>query len=125
MYYLPTPKSPHGCDVDPSGEYIVAGGKLAALIPVHSFSKFKKAVEGKEFDGEFDGIPIVKYESVIAGEVKDPGLGPLHTEFDGQGVRIHFDVPLFRDCEVEDRNVGSSRSHSDLLFDRALDDSRR
>ncbi|MFZ2196756.1 MAG: hypothetical protein WAV13_03420, partial [Thermodesulfovibrionales bacterium] len=85
VYYLPTPKSPHGCDVDPTGEYIVAGGKLAALIPVHSFSKFKTAIENKEFDGEFDGIPIVKYESVLAGEVKEPGLGPLHTEFDGQG----------------------------------------
>ena len=28
VYFLPTPKSPHGADVDPSGEYIVAGGKL-------------------------------------------------------------------------------------------------
>ena len=39
IYYLPTPKSPHGVDVDPTGEYIVAGGKLATVIPVHSFSK--------------------------------------------------------------------------------------
>ena len=31
MYLLPTPKSPHGVDIDPTGEYIVAGGKLAAL----------------------------------------------------------------------------------------------
>ena len=36
VYYLPTPKSPHGVDVDPTGEYIVAGGKLATVIPVHS-----------------------------------------------------------------------------------------
>ena len=43
-YYLPTPKSPHGADVDPSGEYIVAGGKLATVIPVHSFSKMLKAI---------------------------------------------------------------------------------
>src|SRR6476469_4772269 len=34
VYYLPTPKSPHGVDIDPSGEYIVAGGKLATVIPV-------------------------------------------------------------------------------------------
>jgi nitrous-oxide reductase len=85
IYYLPTPKSPHGVDVDPSGEYIAAGGKLAALIPVHSFSKMLKAIEAEEFEGEADGIPILKYESVIAGEVKDCGLGPLHTEFDGKG----------------------------------------
>ncbi len=85
VYYLPTPKSPHGVDVDPSGEYIVGGGKLATVIPVHSFSKMLKAIENKEFEGEVDGIPILKYEAVIAGEVQNPGLGPLHTEFDGKG----------------------------------------
>ncbi len=85
IYYLPTPKSPHGVDVDPSGEYIAAGGKLATVIPVHSFSKMIKAIEGKQFDGEIDGIPILKYDAVVAGEVQDPGLGPLHTEFDGEG----------------------------------------
>lgn len=36
-YYIPCPKSPHGSDVDPSGEYIVGSGKLASLIPVFSF----------------------------------------------------------------------------------------
>lgn len=39
LYFLPTPKSPHGCDVDPSGEYIVGSGKLSADVTVHSFSK--------------------------------------------------------------------------------------
>ncbi|HEX6107627.1 MAG TPA: nitrous oxide reductase, partial [Gemmatimonadales bacterium] len=52
VYYLPTPKSPHGVDVDPSGELIVAGGKLATVIPVHSFSKMIKAIEAKAFEGE-------------------------------------------------------------------------
>jgi nitrous-oxide reductase len=85
VYYLPTPKSPHGVDVDPTGEFIVAGGKLATVIPVHSFSKMLKAIENKAFDGEISGIPVLKYESVLAGEVKDAGLGPLHNEFDGQG----------------------------------------
>ena len=85
IYYLPTPKSPHGVDVDPTGEYIVAGGKLASVIPVHSFSKMLKAIEEKQFDGDVDGIPILKYDAVVAGEVQNPGLGPLHTEFDGNG----------------------------------------
>lgn len=85
IYYLPTPKSPHGVDVDPTGEYIAAGGKLASVIPVHSFSKMLKAIENKEFETTIDGIPVLKYESVIAGEVSNPGLGPLHTEFDGNG----------------------------------------
>ena len=85
IYYLPTPKSPHGVDVDPSGEYIAAGGKLASVIPVHSFSQMLKAIENKDFETTIDGIPVLKYESVIAGEVTNPGLGPLHTEFDGNG----------------------------------------
>jgi len=85
IYYLPTPKSPHGVDVDPTGEYIAAGGKLASVIPVHSFSKMLEAIENEEFETTIDGIPVLKYESVIAGEVQNPGLGPLHTEFDGEG----------------------------------------
>ncbi|MFL5517955.1 MAG: Sec-dependent nitrous-oxide reductase [Gemmatimonadales bacterium] len=84
-YYLPTPKSPHGVDVDPTGEYIVAGGKLATVIPVHSFTKMQKAIADRAFAGEDHGIPGLKYEAVVAGEVQNPGLGPLHTEFDGKG----------------------------------------
>ncbi len=92
VYYLPTPKSPHGVDVDPSGELIVAGGKLATVIPVHSFSKMIKAIEAKAFEGEVSGIPVLKYEAVVAGEVKDAGLGALHTEFDDKGFAYtsHF-----------------------------------
>jgi Nitrous oxide reductase len=85
MFYMPCPKSPHGADVDPTGEYIVGGGKLASVIPVFSFTKMKKATDGKEFEGSVDGIPVLKYESVLAGEVQKPGLGPLHTEFDDKG----------------------------------------
>jgi nitrous-oxide reductase len=84
-YMIPCPKSPHGCDVDPTGEYIVGSGKLAALIPVFSFDKMIKAIAAKDYAGEYDGIPVIKYESALYGEVKKPGLGPLHTEFDGKG----------------------------------------
>lgn len=84
-YFIPCPKSPHGCDVDPSGEYIVGSGKLAALIPVFSFTKLQQAIAAKTFEGEFEGIPVIKYESALYGEVQKPGLGPLHTEFDGKG----------------------------------------
>jgi nitrous-oxide reductase len=84
-YMIPCPKSPHGCDVDPTGEYIVGSGKLAALIPVFSFEKITKAIAAKDFIGDYDGIPVIKYESALYGEVQKPGLGPLHTEFDGNG----------------------------------------
>ena len=85
VYLIPCPKSPHGCDVDPSGEYIVGSGKLAALIPVFSFTKIQQAIAAKTFDGDYEGIPVIKYEAALHGEVKKPGLGPLHTEFDGKG----------------------------------------
>ena len=84
-YLIPCPKSPHGCDVSPTGEYIVGSGKLAATIPVFGFDKMIKSIEKKDFIGDFDGINVLKYESVLYGEVKKPGLGPLHTEFDDKG----------------------------------------
>ena len=101
---MPTPKSPHGADVDPTGEYIVAGGKLATVIPVHSFSKMLKAIEDKAFDGDAYGAPILKYESTIAGEVQDPGLGPLHTEFDGKGYAY---TSIFISSEVVKWKLGT------------------
>jgi nitrous-oxide reductase len=85
VFFLPTPKSPHGCDVDPSGEYIIGNGKLSADLTVHSFDKMIAAIEGERFDGDAYGIPILKFEEVLAGQVKSGGLGPLHTEFDGKG----------------------------------------
>src|SRR3569833_175384 len=97
VYMIPCPKSPHGADVDPSGEYIVGSGKLAALIPVFSFEKITKAVKDKLFEGDFYGIPVIKYEAALHGEVKKPGLGPLHTEFD---VRGNAYTSMFLSSEV-------------------------
>ncbi|WP_440999242.1 Sec-dependent nitrous-oxide reductase [Fodinibius sp. SL11] len=85
VYFLPTPKSPHGVDVDPTGQYIAAGGKLSTVIPVHSFDKMMTAIENEDFEGEEQGIPVLNYDSILHGEVENPGLGPLHTEFDGKG----------------------------------------
>lgn len=85
VFFLPTPKSPHGCDVDPTGQYIIGNGKLSADLTIHSFDNMLAAIEGKKFDGEAYGIPILKFEDVLAGVVKSGGLGPLHTEFDEKG----------------------------------------
>ena len=85
VYFLPTPKSPHGVDVDPTGEYIVGNGKLSADLTVHSFSKMMTAIENESFDEEVFGVPVLKFEEVVGGVVKDAGLGPLHTEFDNKG----------------------------------------
>ncbi len=104
VYYMPTPKSPHGVDVDPTGEYIVASGKLATVIPVHSFSKMLKAIEAKQIDTIVDGIPVLKYAATIAGEVQKPGLGPLHTEFDGKGYAY---TSMFISSEIVKWKLGT------------------
>lgn len=104
IYYIPTPKSPHGVDVDPTGQYIVGGGKLSTVIPVHSFDKMISAIENKKFDGDFEGIPILKYDEVIAGEVQNPGLGPLHTEFDGEGYAY---TSAFLSSEIVKWKIGT------------------
>ncbi len=104
VFFLPTPKSPHGCDVDPSGEYIIGAGKLSADLTIHSFTKMLDAIENEKFDGEAYGIPILKYEDVMAGVVKSGGLGPLHTEFDGKGNAY---TTFFISSEVVKWEIGS------------------
>lgn len=104
VYFLPTPKSPHGVDVSPDGEYIVGNGKLSADLTVHSFTKMLDAIKNKKFDGEAYGIPILKFEDVLAGTVKQAGLGPLHTEFDGKGNAY---TTMFISSELVKWNVES------------------
>ena len=84
LYLLPVPKSPHGIDTDPSGRWIVASGKLQPVASVFDFNKVHDAIEKKQFDAEVRGIPVLKYESVLEGDVP-VGLGPLHTQYDGKG----------------------------------------
>ncbi len=102
VYMIPCPKSPHGCDTDPTGEYIVGSGKLAAIIPVFSFTKMQAAIANKTYDGNYDGIPVLKYDAVLHGEVKKPGLGPLHTEFDDKGFAY---TSFFVSSEIVKWNV--------------------
>ena len=85
VYYVPSAKSPHGVDVDPSGEYIVSNGKLSANVVVHSFSKIKEAIDNENYIGDAYGIPILDFDETLAGIVEQPGIGPLHTEFDERG----------------------------------------
>lgn len=104
VYFLPTPKSPHGVDVDPTGEYIVGNGKLSADLTVHSFDKMIQAIENKAFETTIEGIPVLRFEDVVAGVVEKPGLGPLHTEFDGKGNAY---TTFFISSEVVKWKVGT------------------
>ncbi|MCH6232884.1 Sec-dependent nitrous-oxide reductase [Cognataquiflexum rubidum] len=102
VYFIPCPKSPHGTDTDPTGEYIIGSGKLAAIIPVFSFTKMLAAIENQDFEGDINGMPVLKYESVLHGEVEKPGLGPLHTEFDGKGFAY---TSMFVSSEIVKWNI--------------------
>jgi nitrous-oxide reductase len=97
VYFLPTPKSPHGVDVNPTGELIATGGKLSATMAVHSFANMIAAIESQDFDGDAYGIPILNYDAIIGGEVERACLGPLHTEFDSRG---HAYTSCFLSSEI-------------------------
>jgi nitrous-oxide reductase len=85
LTFVPEPKSPHGVDVTPDGEDVVVGGKLDTHGTVYSFSKIKGLIDSKTFAGKDPyGVPILDFKAAIRGQV-ELGLGPLHTQFDGQG----------------------------------------
>ena len=113
LYFLPIPKSPHGIDVDPSGKWVAAGGKLQPTVSVFNFEKLKGAIDRKEFESEFRGVPVIKFEAALEGEVP-AGLGPLHTQYDGKGnaytsmfiesVITKWKLPPWSDEERKDLN---------------------
>jgi nitrous-oxide reductase len=80
VYLMPCGKSPHGVDVAPNGKWIVGSGKLQGVTTVFNFEKIQTAIRNKDFTGDEDGIPVLKYESIKEAEVA-VGLGPLHTQF--------------------------------------------
>jgi nitrous-oxide reductase len=102
LHFVPEPKSPHGLDVTPDGESLVVGGKLDTHATIYSFNKIKALIEGKKFEGKDPyGVPILKFEDTIHGQV-ELGLGPLHTQFDGDGNAY---TSLFIETKVAKWNV--------------------
>jgi nitrous-oxide reductase len=84
LYFAPVPKSPHGIDTDPSGRWVVAGGKLQPVAAVFDFEKIQAAIKNQQFEGNVRGVPVLRYDQILEGEVP-VGLGPLHTQYDGKG----------------------------------------
>jgi len=102
MYLIPCGKSPHGVDVTPDGKYIIGSGKLQGVTTAFNFEKIQNAIKNKDFTGEEDGIPVLKYESVKEAEVP-VGLGPLHTQFGPNGMAY---TSLFVDSAIASWRVG-------------------
>ena len=102
LYLLPCGKSPHGVDVSPDGKYIIGSGKLAGITTAFNFEKIQAAIRNKDFSGEEDGIPVLKYESIKDAEVP-VGLGPLHTQFGPNGMAY---TSLFVDSAIASWKLG-------------------
>lgn len=85
LFFVPEPKSPHGVDVSPDGNFIVIAGKLDPHVTIYNFEKIKAAIDQKKFDGtdSFD-VPIINFDDALEAQV-EVGLGPLHTQFDPNG----------------------------------------
>jgi nitrous-oxide reductase len=103
VYFMPCGKSPHGVDVAPDGNWIVGSGKLQGVTTVFNFEKVLTAVRNKDFTGNEDGIPVLKYESIKDAEVT-VGLGPLHTQFGPDGWAY---TSLFVDSAIAKWKLGT------------------
>lgn len=97
LYFIPEPKSPHGVDVTPDGKYICISGKLDTHESIYSFAKIKNLIDSKKFAGKDRyGVPILPFKESLHGQL-EIGLGPLHTQFDGQGYAY---TSLFLESKV-------------------------
>jgi nitrous-oxide reductase len=103
VYFMPCGKSPHGVDVSPDGKWIIGSGKLQGVTTVFNFEKLQTAIRNKDFIGDEDGIPVLKYESIKEAEVP-VGLGPLHTQFGGDGYAY---TSLFVDSAIAKWRIGT------------------
>ncbi len=102
LYFAPEPKSPHGVDVAPMGDYIVVSGKLDPHVTVYSFQKIQQAIQEKNWEPDPYGVPVLDFDAVTEAQV-EVGLGPLHTQFDDKGYAY---TSLFLDSAVARWTLG-------------------
>jgi nitrous-oxide reductase len=102
LYFVPEPKSPHGADVTPGGEYIVVSGKLDPHVSIYSFEKIQQAIADQNWVPDPYGVPVLDLDAVREAQV-EVGLGPLHTEFDNDGYAY---TSIFLDSTVARWSLG-------------------
>lgn len=89
---ISVPKNPHGCNVTPDGQYVLASGKLSPTVTI---------------------IDARTLQVVAEPEV---GLGPLHTTFDNRGNAY---TSLFVDSQMVKWNIAKAvRGERDYIVDR-------
>ena len=112
LHFVPEPKSPHGVDVTPNGEYLVISGKLDPHVTIFSFEKIKQAIADGAFSGQDDyGVNIIDFDAALEHQI-ELGLGPLHTQYDDKGYAY---TSLFLDTAVARWSLGgkSAGTHGD------------
>lgn len=102
LFFTPEPKSPHGSDVTPGGEFIVVGGKLDPHVTIYSFEKIQSAISAGGLDTDVYGVPVIPLDQSMEAQV-ELGLGPLHTVFDDKGYAY---TSLFLDSAVARWTLG-------------------
>ncbi|MCC7077092.1 MAG: Sec-dependent nitrous-oxide reductase [Acidimicrobiia bacterium] len=102
LYFMPEPKSPHGADVTPKGDFIVVAGKLDPHVTIYSFEKIQAAIEKGTDEKDQFGVPVLDFDATKEAQV-ELGLGPLHTQFDNEG---HAYTSLFLDSAVARWSLG-------------------
>lgn len=113
LHLAPEPRSPHGVDIAPKGDYITVAGKLDPHATVYGFDLIKKAIETRNYEGKDRyGIPILKFDAVVAGKV-ELGAGPLHTQYDNQG---NAHTSLYLESAVAKWTLGPPYHAADKAF---------
>ncbi|MEW6277663.1 MAG: Sec-dependent nitrous-oxide reductase [Candidatus Eremiobacterota bacterium] len=102
LFFTPEPKSPHGVDVTPKGEFVVVGGKLDPHVTVYSVAKIRQAMAAGSSQKDPFGVPILSLDSTKEAQV-ELGLGPLHTVFDDKGYAY---TSMFLDSAVARWTLG-------------------
>ncbi len=113
LHLAPEPRSPHGVDIAPKGDYITVSGKLDPHATVYGFDLIKKAIADKNYEGQDRyGVPILKFEAVVAGKV-ELGAGPLHTQYDNKGNAY---TSLYLESAVAKWTLGEPYHPADKAF---------
>ncbi|GAB4333856.1 MAG: Sec-dependent nitrous-oxide reductase [Dehalococcoidia bacterium] len=113
LYLVPEPRSPHGVDVAPNGNYLTVAGKLDPHVTIYGFDKILAAIENEDFEGhDIYGVPIIRFQSAVAGQV-EVGAGPLHTQYDAEG---HGYTSLFLESAVAKFSLGPPYHEGDAAF---------
>ena len=103
LFNTPEPRSPHGVDIAPGGDFIVVSGKLDPHVTIYSFDKMMAAIDAGPEEADDYGIPVLAFDDVVEAQV-EVGLGPLHTQFDHQGYAY---TSLFLDTAVARWSIGA------------------